>query len=170
MPALRGGDRPLGRLMLRLGLAVAAAIWVADRLVKWPLIDWLSAEPKPVALGPFLDLVMVWNPGISFGLLQSEAALTQVLLSAFALAVVAGLLWWLRRAETRMVAAAIGLIVGGALGNVVDRLSYGGVADFFYFHLGEYYWPAFNVADAAIVVGVGGLLIDALLRKAEGHK
>ena len=156
--------------MLRLGLGVAAVVVVLDQLVKLSLIDFLAGQPRAVAVGPFLDLVMVWNRGVSFGLFNSAAAgeVQRWLLVALSLGIVAALGVWLGRVGDRLLALSIGLIVGGALGNVIDRLRFGAVADFFYFHLGAYYWPAFNLADSAIVVGVAVLLYDSLFRRPEG--
>jgi signal peptidase II len=155
--------------MLRFGLGVAASILVLDQIVKLAFIGYLSGQAGPVVMGPFLDLVMVWNRGVSFGLFNSAAAgeVQRWLLVAVGLAVVAALIIWLKRAGDRFLGLSLGLIVGGALGNVVDRVRFGAVADFFYFHIGAYYWPAFNVADAAIVVGVGALLYDSLFRRPE---
>lgn len=155
--------------MLRLGLIVAAATLVLDQVVKLALIGFLSGQSGPVVMGPFLDLVMVWNRGISFGLFNSAAAgeIQRWLLVAVSLGVVAALIVWLKRAGDRFLGLSLGLIVGGALGNVADRVRFGAVADFFYFHVGAYYWPAFNVADAAVVVGVGALLFDGLFRHPE---
>lgn len=155
--------------MLRLGLIVAAATLVLDQVVKLALIGFLSGQAGPVVMGPFLDLVMVWNRGISFGLFNSAAAgeIQRWLLVAVSLGVVAALIVWLKRAGDRFLGLSLGLIVGGALGNVADRVRFGAVADFFYFHVGAYYWPAFNVADAAVVVGVGALLFDSLFRRPE---
>ena len=152
--------------MLRLGLAVAALVFAADRLSKALLLDLLREHGPVVELTPFFNLVMVWNRGVSFGMFQSGET-GRWLLSALALAIVAGLVVWLRRAEPWWLAAGLGGVIGGALGNVFDRLWYdeGAVADFFDFHVAGWHWPAFNIADAAIVVGVGLILLEALLAR-----
>ncbi len=154
---------------LRLGLAVAAAVAVADQLVKWWAIPALSATPGGVEVLPFFNLVMVWNRGVSFGLLGG-AALPPWLLAGFAGLVAVGLAVWLARVGGRWLVVGIGLIIGGAVGNIVDRLRHGAVADFFDIHIGAYHWPAFNVADAAISVGLAVLVIDSLLIRREGRK
>jgi signal peptidase II len=148
--------------MLRFGLGVAAAVIAADQVSK-ALLMRLVAD-GPVTLAPFLDLVMVWNRGVSFGLFGGAGAADgqRWLLVGLSLAVVVALLVWLARTGARGEALAIGLVVGGALGNVVDRLRFGAVADFFDFHLAGYHWPAFNLADSAIVCGVGLLVIESL--------
>lgn len=155
--------------MLRLGLSVAATIVLADRIVKWWAIGALAEYPFGIEILPFFNLVLVWNRGISFGMFGG-GALPPWLLSAVALAVTVALVIWLRRAETRLLAATIGLVIGGAVGNVIDRFRFGAVADFLDLHWGAYHWPAFNLADAAITVGVVILLIDALLIGGERHK
>ncbi len=150
--------------MLRLGLAIAAAVAAVDQLVKWWLIGWLADPPGFVEVLPFFNLVMVWNRGVSFGLL-GDADLAPYLMAGIAGLVVIVLVIWLAGVSERLLAASIGLIIGGALGNIVDRLVYGAVADFVDVHAGGYHWPAFNVADAAITVGVAVMLIDGLLNR-----
>jgi signal peptidase II len=110
-----------------------------------------------------LNLTLVRNTGVTFGLLNGFGQWGSVLLAAVALAVVAALAVWLRRAETRLVAIALGAIAGGAVSNVIDRLRFGWVVDFIHAHLGDWSWYVFNVADAAIVCGVTALVIDSLM-------
>jgi len=155
--------------VLRLGLALAAVVVVADQIVKWWVIGAFGADPYGGEVLPIFNLVLVWNRGISFGMFGGGTA-PPWLLSVVALGVTLALIVWLRRVETRWLAAAIGLVIGGALGNVIDRLVYGAVADFLDVHWGDHHWPAFNLADAAISVGVAILLIDALLNGDERHK
>jgi signal peptidase II len=112
---------------------------------------------------PVLNLTFVRNSGVTFGLLNGFGQWGSVLLAAVALAVVAALAVWLRRAETRLVAIALGAIAGGAVSNVIDRLRFGWVVDFIHAHLGDWSWYVFNVADAAIVCGVTALVIDSLM-------
>ena len=115
---------------------------------------------------PFFDIVMVWNRGVSYGLFQADGLLGTVLLTALSLAAVAALSWWLGGAKGRFLAAwALGLIIGGALGNVIDRVIYGAVADFFHFYAFGHDWYVFNIADAAITVGVIVLIADAFVRR-----
>lgn len=151
-----------------LGFSVALATLAADQASKLLLLFGFGfAEMLPgerVVVLPFFNLVMVWNRGISFGLIPAEGLWGTVALGLFALAAVAALGWWLWRAEKPFVAIPIGLVIGGALGNLVDRVVYGAVADFFHFHAFGYDWYVFNVADAAITVGVAALLYDAVFR------
>lgn len=143
------------------GLAVAAAILVLDQISKWFVMGLVAGGSVAVIPGLF-NLVTVWNRGVSFGMLGGDGALPPWILAAVAVAISAGLGVWLWRAPTRLVAVAIGLVIGGAIGNVVDRARWGAVFDFADFHVGTWHWPAFNVADSAIVVGVGVLLLDAV--------
>lgn len=147
----------------RAGLAVAAVTLVADQANKLFLLDVYDIEIRqPLRLGPYLDVVMAKNPGISYSLLSAHSAAGRWGLVAF-VALASGLIaLWLWRATTRLVGIALGLILGGAIGNAVDRFSYGWVADFYYFHVGSFHWYVFNLADVAIVAGVILLLLDAL--------
>lgn len=151
-----------------IGLGVALAALAADQLHKWWMIHVYDIGARGrVEVTPFLDLVMVWNTGISYGLLSQDGPLGKILLISFAAAVTIGLVVWLARLASRLLAVSVGLIIGGALGNVIDRAVYGAVADFFSFHAYGFYWYVFNIADVAIVAGVIGLLYDSLF---PGHK
>jgi signal peptidase II len=150
----------------RLGLAAALATAVLDQATKLWLLYVLDIRARmPLRLTPFLDLVLVWNKGISYGLFQQEGVLGQwVLLAVKAAAVM--LLWvWLARAGSKLTALALGLIIGGALGNAIDPFFHQGVADFVLFHITtatiRFSWYVFNLADAAIVVGVAVLLYES---------
>jgi lipoprotein signal peptidase len=118
-----------------------------------------------VPLLPVLSLTMVWNRGVTFGMLNGLGAAGAWLLAAIAAGVVIALVVWLRRAETRLVAVALGAIAGGAIGNVLDRLRYGAVVDFIHAHAWGWSWYVFNVADAAIVCGVVALVLDGVRPK-----
>jgi signal peptidase II len=148
-----------------LGLVVAAVTLVLDQAHKWWMLEIYGiAERGRVAVTPFLDLVFVKNIGISYSLFDQESYSGQIMLAAFGLAATAALWVWLARgASGRLLAVSLGLIMGGAIGNAIDRLVLGGVADFFSLHFLGYYWYVFNIADVAIVAGVIGLLYDSLL-------
>lgn len=150
--------------MLAWGLAVAALLVLVDQLTKWWIRDLLASAPPVVEVAPFFNLVLVWNRGISFGLLNADSDAGPWLFSAIGGAVSLGLLFWLSRLTRRWMAVAVGLVLGGALGNVIDRLRFRAVVDFLDFHAAGYHWPAFNLADAGISVGIVLLAIDALLR------
>jgi signal peptidase II len=148
------------------GLAVAAVACLVDQASKLYLLNVVDLANHPLRLGPFFDFVLTRNTGISYGLFQTQGAFGQwVLLGFKTLAVV--LLWlWLARAKDRLTALSLGLIIGGAVGNAIDRLAYGWVADFVLFHVSSgtwrFNWYVFNLADVAIVAGVVGLLYESL--------
>jgi signal peptidase II len=145
---------------------IAAATAAVDQAVKlWVLYGLDLPSRGTLRLTPFLDLVLVWNTGISYGWFQQTGPAGQWALLAVKTIAVA-LLWiWLARASSRLVAAALALIIGGAIGNAVDRLVWGAVVDFVLVHLTTasftFRWYVFNLADTAIVAGVGGLLYDS---------
>jgi signal peptidase II len=151
----------------RLGLATAAVAAVLDQAVKtWLLYGFGLTEQSRVPVTPFLDLVLAWNTGISYGILQFSGPLWQWVLLAFKAAAVVLLLIWLTRTRSRLAGVSLGLIVGGAIGNAIDRLLHGAVMDFVLFHITgptwAFQWYVFNLADAAIVAGVIGLLYESL--------
>ena len=150
---------------LRIGLTLGALTLAIDQANKWYMLLIFNIEERGrVAVTPFLDLVFVKNEGISYGLLTQQSQLGQWLLAGFALvASLAMAVWLARGVTTRLVAASIGLIMGGALSNAIDRVVLGGVADFYSLHAFGFYWYVFNIADVAIVAGVIGLLYDSLI-------
>jgi signal peptidase II len=163
-----GGAYFWGRLSA-FGLAVAAVTCVVDQAAKlWLLFDFDLASRAPVALTPFIELDLTFNTGISYGLFPQQGMLGQWALFAFKVAAVVFLWVWLTRAPSRLTALALGLIIGGAIGNAVDRLHWPGVMDFVLFHIDTasftFRWYVFNLADAAIVAGVVGLLYESLGR------
>lgn len=143
------------------GPALFVVILVVDLITKQWALASLLGQP-PITVTGFFNLVFVWNAGVSFGMFQAGGEAGRWFLVGVALAVSAVLVVWLRR-ETRLVPRlAIWLILAGALGNIADRLRFGAVVDFLDFHAFGYHWPAFNIADSAIVVGAGLLVIDSL--------
>ena len=158
-----------GDYLRGIGVIVAMLCFALDQASKTFLLYGLDlkADPRAIEVLPVFDLVMVWNTGVSFGLFSGQADMMRWVLVAVSLAIVALLLWWLRRPEGPWQAAALGLIIGGALGNVLDRLIYGAVADFFSFHVGEWAWPAFNIADSGIVVGVCFLVLHGFFSRSQ---
>lgn len=169
------------RIKKIMGFALIALILLADQLSKWAVLEyWLkpaidpAAAPLPLAdwfahggrlpftsieITSFFNLVMVWNDGVSFGMLDGIGPLALIIL---ALAISAVFLIWLVRAAAWPPLIASAMIVGGALGNVIDRLRFGAVADFLDFHAYGYHYPAFNLADSCITLGIALLLLDSL--------
>lgn len=158
--------------MLRYGLLLAAIVFVADQISKYVILEIADFSPagclsgglgcRFIELTPFFDLQMVWNRGVSFGMLRADSGFGRWALVAMSLVISGVFFWWLRGATRRLTATALGLVIGGALGNVIDRIRFGAVADFLDFH-GLWFPWVFNVADAAITVGAGLLLLDFLL-------
>jgi signal peptidase II len=146
--------------------AIAAAVIVLDQLVKFWVLSVAQLQDKgPIHLLPIFQLTMVWNPGVSFGLLRADTPSGRWILVAFATAVVAALAWWARRVERPLTGVALGLVMGGAVGNnLIDRVRFGAVADFLDFH-GLFFPWVFNVADSAICIGVGLLLLDSFMQR-----
>jgi signal peptidase II len=151
------------------GLAIAAVSCLIDQAAKfWLLFDFDLQSRSPVELTPFVELTLTFNTGISYGLFPQQGPIGPWALLGFKVAAVIFLWVWLARAPSRLTAAALGLIIGGAVGNAIDRLHWPGVMDFVLFHIDtatfSFRWYVFNLADVAIVAGVGGLLYESLLR------
>jgi signal peptidase II len=152
------------------GVGLAVLTILVDQAHKWWMLNiyrivdrMVEQGGKPVAVTPFLDLTYVKNLGVSYGMFLQDSREGQWLLAGFAMLATLAMAVWLARGVTeRLVAASLGLIMGGAVSNAIDRLILGGVADFFSFHAYGFYWYVFNIADAAIVAGVFGLLYDSL--------
>jgi signal peptidase II len=148
----------------RLGALAAVLTLALDQGTKLGLLFGtdLAVSGQPWPLAPFAELVAVWNRGVSYGLFQQHTEIGRWALVVLSLAASVGLAVWLRRAHSALLGLSLGLILGGALGNAVDRTVFGAVFDFVHLFAAGYSWYIFNVADAAIVAGVVGLLWDGL--------
>ncbi len=152
-------------VMARKGLALALAVVVLDQASKWWILGRVMRPPRVIEVTPFFNLVMGWNRGVSFGLFNSDSPVNEWLLPLVVVGITASLLVWLWRAESRWLVAGLGLVIGGAVGNLFDRLRFGAVADFLDFHALGWHWPAFNVADSAITVGAAIILLESLFTR-----
>lgn len=150
---------------LNIGLYLAALIALLDQASKWFVTNTYFQTTSFVRVNDFLNLRLSWNKGVTFGLFNDFAPYMPYVLIATALLIVVLLGNWLARAENLYATLGLGCIIGGALGNVVDRLRFGAVLDFLDFHLMSYHWYTFNLADSAIVTGVGLLLLETFLVK-----
>lgn len=160
------GDDPKVRGALGLALVLAAAVLVLDQASKWVILSQVMQPPRVIEVTGFFNLVLTFNTGVSFGLFGGEAAAWKPwALGGLAIAVSAALLYWVRRQPERLLGLGVGLIAGGALGNTLDRVHQPGVVDFLDFHLAGWHWPAFNLADSAIFLGVAVLVYDGLFRE-----
>ncbi len=151
------------------GFALAAVVLAADQASKYWVLHGLHLQDGHfLVLLPVLNFVLVWNRGVTFGLFNGPGAFNWIILALLALAVVAVLGTWLWRTRDLFKMLAIGAIMGGAAGNVIDRLRFGAVVDFIQAHLGAYSFYVFNVGDSAIVCGVIALMAESLLRRETG--
>ena len=149
---------------VRLGLLALLTTLILDQASKLGLYFGTDLVlTQPWRFGPYAEFVVVWNRGVSYGLFQQEGGIGRWLLVALSLAAALGLSVWMTRTGSRLLATALGLIAGGALGNAIDRAAYGAVFDFVHLHAGAWSWYVFNIADAAIVAGVVGLILDSVL-------
>lgn len=154
--------------MLRLGLFIAGVIIAVDQVSKHYLIDLMLRHPGGIEVTSFFNLVMVWNRGVSFGMFAGDDM--RWILVGVAVIISIVVFFWLRKAANRMLSIGLGLVLGGAIGNITDRIRFGAVADFFDFDLIFMRWPAFNVADMAIVVGVVVILLENLFQGRKSDK
>ena len=148
--------------MLPFGLGCAAIVIAIDQLSKWLILTEIMNPPRVIEITGFLNLVLVSNKGVSFGLFSSDAVWAQPALASFAALVSILLVFWMRQAQHCFSAIFLGLVVGGALGNAIDRLLHEAVVDFLDFHVAGYHWPVFNIADSAITVGVIFIISEGL--------
>ena len=157
--------------MLARGLATAAAVTAVDQLTKAAVLAFFAGRMpgERVGVTSFFNLTLTYNRGISFGLFNGGAGVNAFVFSLAAAAIIGVLIYWLSRASSPLLAVAIGLIIGGAVGNVIDRIRLGAVVDFLDFHIGSLHWPAFNLADSAICIGVAAMLMDSLFLRREAH-
>ena len=147
---------------LRWGGSAAGAVAILDQVTKALAHAALFRDPRVIEVTSFFNLVPVWNRGVSFGIFADGPEITRWLLTVFALVVSVMLGLWMVRGGGRLLVFGLALIIGGAIGNVIDRVRFGAVIDFFDLHAGGYHWPAFNIADAAIFCGVVMLIVENL--------
>lgn len=155
---------------VRAGLFLAIVVLLLDQVTKLAILEGVKPPAAGISITGFLAIVLVWNRGMSFGMFNVGDPLVPWVLGALSLAVAIGLVWWLARARRWMVIAGLGLVLGGAIGNLIDRFLYGAVVDFVLFHAGRWQFPAFNLADSAITLGVIALFWDSLFGVRESRK
>lgn len=140
------------------GLITALVILVSDQITKAMILR--KIETGDIEVTPFFNLILTWNRGISFGMFNGGTPPWMLMGLSFAIA--AGFAVWLWRSDHKYLSVALGAVIGGALGNVIDRFRFGAVVDFLDFHVGDWHWPAFNIADSAICVGIAFAVLDGL--------
>ncbi len=148
-----------------LGLVVAGLIIVCDQISKYYILHHFLGLNSYIQFGDYFNVVRAWNTGVSFSMFNNYGNVGAYVLSGIAIAVVWALFKWLRTEKSKLVQVALGMIMGGAIGNVIDRLRLGAVFDFLDFHIGEKHWPAFNVADSFICIGAGLVILSAIILK-----
>ncbi|MBX9806146.1 MAG: signal peptidase II [Alphaproteobacteria bacterium] len=153
-----------------MGLVLATIVLILDQGSKWIVLNHLMVDPQTIEVTSFFNIILAWNRGISFGLLASSNPYSVWVLATIALAFAAVLTLWIWRAETKLMAMAFGLVLGGAIGNLADRLRFGAVTDFLDFHAYGYHWYTFNIADSAIVGGVTLILFEYARQIWSQHK
>lgn len=147
------------------GILIAILIIIADQFTKYYFFNLLSTKDgNIIEVSPFFNLVMVMNYGVSFGMFNSLDN-GHIILSAIGIIITFGLIYWIFKSKKYYEACAIGLIIGGAIGNIIDRIRMQAVADFLDFYVGNYHWPAFNLADSAVFVGVCIILLESFFIK-----
>jgi signal peptidase II len=145
------------------GCVAMTGAFFLDQLSKWLIMNVVMDPPRTITLAPFWDLVLAFNRGVSFSLFRQDTQMGVWILCGVSVIISLFLLFWLFKAPTKLLAIGLGLMVGGAFGNLLDRLQLGAVIDFLFFHWHQYGFPAFNLADSAITIGVGFILLDSFL-------
>lgn len=149
------------------GLGIAAAVLLLDQASKYWILNDVLAERSFIIYTSFFNLVKAWNTGVSFSMFNDWGWVGILVLSLLALTIVGFLFNWLRHEKNRYMQTALGMIIGGALGNVIDRVRLGAVFDFLDFHIGVHHWPAFNVADSFICIGAVMIIVYNIAVKTE---
>lgn len=148
-----------------LGLSIAALVLIVDQLSKYFVLHYVLDDRTMITYTTYFNLVKAWNTGVSFSMFNDKGVLGVILLSILAVAIVTFLVIWLKNEESKVLQVALGFIIGGAIGNVIDRVRLGAVFDFLDFHIGESHWPAFNAADSFICIGAIIIIVHGLFIK-----
>ena len=146
----------------RIGYLTAIIVIIADQITKFWIIDKIMLPPRIITINEYFNIVLTWNNGIIFGLFNNDNKINALVISSIAIVIILFLIRLLSKAETKKLNIGFGLIIGGAVGNIVDRSIYGAVMDFLDLHIGTYHWPAFNIADSSITIGAIILIADSL--------
>ena len=149
-----------------LGLVIAGVVIIFDQFSKYYILNHFLGLNSFIQFGDYFNVVRAWNTGVSFSMFNNYGNIGAYVLSGVAIVVVIALLIWLRTEKSKLIQIALGMVIGGAIGNVVDRLRLGAVFDFLDVHIGENHWPAFNVADSFICIGAGLIILASFIGKA----
>lgn len=148
-----------------LGLCVAITVLVADQISKYYILNEVLEDRAMIIYTSWFNLVKAWNTGVSFSMFNDLGGLGVFLLSFLALGIISFLVIWLKKEPSPLVRVALGFIIGGAIGNLIDRIRLGAVFDFLDFHIADAHWPAFNVADSFICIGAIIIIVHSLFNK-----
>lgn len=148
-----------------LGLSVAALVLIVDQVSKYFVLNHVLEDRLMIIYTSYFNLVKAWNTGVSFSMFNDKGVAGVVMLSLLAVVIVTFLVLWLKNEQSKVLQVALGFIIGGAIGNVIDRIRLGAVFDFLDFHIGESHWPAFNAADSFICIGAIIIIIHSLFIK-----
>ena len=159
----------LYRESYRFGLPIALLVLLLDQATKWLMLLVVMAPPRVIEVTGFFNLVLAWNTGVSFSAFAGSGPAGRWILVGVAIVICGFVLAWMGRTQRRLLIAGFAVIVGGALGNVIDRVIHGAVVDFLDFHLASWHWPAFNLADTAITLGVVAIIADSLFGPRHGR-
>ena len=151
--------------MYKNGVILGSLILLLDQITKMVILKFLGSSQ--IAVLPFFNLVLVWNRGVSFGMFSDQGHYTPLFLSIISLMIIGMLIVWAMNSTDKWVTTAICVIIAGALGNVIDRIKHGAVVDFLDFHAFGWHYPAFNIADSAIVLGIAFVLFDSIFLEAK---
>ena len=146
----------------RLGYVTAVVVIIADQTSKWWIFEKIMQPPRIININEYFNLVLTWNNGISFGLFNNDNEINALIISLIATVIIIFLIRLLSKSKTKKLSIGLGMIIGGAIGNVIDRSIHGAVMDFLDIYINVYHWPAFNVADSGITVGALILVFDSL--------
>ena len=149
----------------KIGVIIAFFVIFFDQITKWWVLNFTQISSNSIVLTDFFNLVIVWNSGASFGILSNGPEWVRFALISFAILICIILAIWLKQSESNVCIVALGLVIGGAIGNSIDRIWFGSVLDFLDVHIGDLHWPAFNIADSGITIGVALLIFDSLKNK-----
>ena len=148
-----------------LGLGCALVIIILDQISKYYVMENILNEYGAISFTSFFNLVRAWNTGVSFSMFNNGGMFGTAVLTLISLTIVGFLIYWLHKEQIKIIQISLGFIIGGAIGNVIDRIGRGAVFDFLDFHIGEHHWPAFNIADSFICIGAGIIIIHGLFFK-----
>ncbi len=146
-----------------IGSLTALVVIALDQLSKFLMLSKVLHDVYFISFNPYFNLVRMWNTGVSFSMFNDYGNLGRYLLIVLALLIVSGLLWWMKKEQNKLIEVCLGFIIGGAIGNVIDRIRYGAVFDFLDFSYNGYHWPAFNVADSFICVGAITIIVHSIV-------